>query len=71
MTTAFAAADFAGSSPNSGGVTARITAAIAAALARAKERHDCRQLLACDDILRDAGVTRDDVRQMLMGNGRL
>jgi uncharacterized protein YjiS (DUF1127 family) len=70
MTNAFATtADFATSGHASKGVIERATAAVAAALARAKARHEYRRLLACDDILRDVGVSRDDVRRALMENG--
>ena len=40
------------------------TAAVHDALARAKARRDYRQMLDCEDhFLRDAGITRADIRQ--------
>ena len=50
-----------------GSVMARITAAVAGAMARAKARHEYRRIVDQEDILRDVGVTRDDVRQALLG----
>ena len=39
-------------------------------MARAKARHEYRRLLACDDeIMRDVGVTRDEVRRALLESG--
>jgi hypothetical protein len=49
------------------GVMARVTAAIAGAVARAKARHDYRRIVDNEDILRDVGISRDDVRQALDG----
>ena len=46
---------------------ARVTAAIAGAMARAKARHDYRRIVDNEDILRDVGVSRDDVRRALDG----
>ena len=71
MTASFAdAAHYAASARVSRGIMGRILAAVAAAMARAKARHEYRRLLACDDeIMRDVGVTRDDVRQALLESG--
>ena len=66
MTTTFETLDHTTSVRIAHGVVSRI----AAALSRAKARHDYRQMLAREDhILRDMGVTRDDVRQALMDCG--
>jgi uncharacterized protein YjiS (DUF1127 family) len=47
-------------------ISSRIAAAIRAHLERMKERQGYRQMLARDDdMLRDMGVTRDDVRHAL------
>jgi uncharacterized protein YjiS (DUF1127 family) len=47
-------------------IEARIAAAIRATLRRMKERHDYRTMLERDDaMLRDMGVTRNDVRRAL------
>ena len=71
MTASFApAAHHAASARVPGASSGRILAAAAAAMARAKARHEYRRLLACDDeIMRDVGVTRDDVRRALMESG--
>ena len=70
MTATFAHPTHAVSRKASRGVMAAIRTAVLAALARAKARHEYRQLLACDDeIMRDVGVTRDDVRQALLESG--
>ena len=67
MTATFATtADFARTGYASQGIVARITAAVAATMARTKARHAYRRLLDCDDILRDVGGSRDDVRHALM-----
>ena len=59
-------ASHADSEAASGAVIARILAAVRAAMARAKARHEYRRLLDCDEtIMRDAGVTRDEVRRAL------
>ena len=72
MTTAFATtAGDATSDHTVPGIIARITAAVVAAMARAKARQACGRLLACDEILRDVGVSRDDVRRALMQDGGL
>ena len=51
------------------GAIARICAALAAVLARAKARHDYRRLMECDEIMRDVGVSRDEVRRALLESG--
>jgi len=58
---------FATSRHGSKGIMARVTAAIADAMARAKARHDYRRIVDNEDILRDVGVSRDDVRRALDG----
>jgi uncharacterized protein YjiS (DUF1127 family) len=65
MTTAFATAGYTTSGDGSQGIMARIAAAVAAAMARAKARQSYRQMLENEDLLRDVGVTRDDVRRAL------
>ena len=66
MTTTFETLDHTTSVAISQGIITRI----AAALSRAKARHDYRQMLAREDhILRDMGVTRNDVRQALIECG--
>jgi uncharacterized protein YjiS (DUF1127 family) len=52
-----------------GSVMAAIVAAIAAAMARARARHEYRRLLASDEIMRDVGVDRAEVRRALMESG--
>ena len=60
------AAGYATSSRSSMGVVARISAAVAASMARAKARHQCRQMLQIDEhLLRDIGVTRNEIQQAL------
>ena len=68
MTASFAS-DHLASGQASRGVMVRVLAAAAAAVARAKARRDYRRLLACDEIMRDVGVTRDDVRRALLESG--
>ena len=46
------------------GVVARVTAAVATARARAQARRDYRRLLD-EELLRDVGVPRQDVRKAL------
>lgn len=43
----------------------RLAAAIAAAEDRARQRRDYEHLLESDEIMRDAGLTRDEVRRAL------
>ena len=43
----------------------RATAAVAAALARRKARYEARQVMGCDDILKDIGVCRGDFRRAI------
>ena len=63
-------ASHAASQSASSRVIARILAAVRAAMARAKARHEYRRLLDCDEtIMRDAGVTRDEVRRALTESG--
>jgi uncharacterized protein YjiS (DUF1127 family) len=52
--------------PSAKAVVSRIAAAVAAAMSRPKARHDYRRLMECDDIMRDVGLSRDDVRRALM-----
>ena len=47
-------------------ITDRTAVAVRAVLARRKARHDYRRMLECDDdLLRDMGVTRADLRRAL------
>jgi uncharacterized protein YjiS (DUF1127 family) len=52
--------------PSAKSVLSRIAAAVAAAMARARARHEYRRLMECDDIMRDVGLSRDEVRRALM-----
>jgi hypothetical protein len=52
--------------PSAKGVVSRIAATLAAAITRAKARHDYRRLMECDEIMRDVGLSRDEVRHALM-----
>ena len=66
MTTTFETLDHTTSVAISQGIITRI----AAAISRARARQAYRQMLAREDhILRDMGVTRNDVRQALMECG--
>jgi hypothetical protein len=46
-------------------IVSRVAAAVAAAMARAKARQDYRRLLDNDELMRDAGIRREDVRRAL------
>ncbi|HET9067078.1 MAG TPA: hypothetical protein VFN28_00440 [Amaricoccus sp.] len=52
-----------------GGAGAAIAAMIGAAIERARARHAYRRLLACEDIMRDVGIDRAEVRRALMECG--
>ena len=43
----------------------RLAAAIAAADARARQRQEYKRVMECDEILRDVGITREDIRQAM------
>jgi uncharacterized protein YjiS (DUF1127 family) len=43
----------------------QVAGSIRAAWVRGNDRRAYRRLLECDDILRDTGITRDDVRQAM------
>ena len=51
------------------GIVARVTAAVATARARAQARRDYRRLLDDEELLRDVGVPRQDVRKALADVG--
>ena len=51
------------------GILARMFAAICAANARARARHDYRRLLENDELMRDVGIRRQDVRKALSEAG--
>ena len=51
------------------GIVARVTAAVATARARAQARRDYRRLLDDEELLRDLGVRRQDVRKALADVG--
>ncbi len=71
MTTTFiTAADFATFGHASPGIVARITTAVAAAMARARTRREYRRMLDNDEIMRDVGVSRAEVRRALADLGR-
>jgi uncharacterized protein YjiS (DUF1127 family) len=46
-------------------ILARILAAVLAAVARARTRCDYERMMASDEILRDVGLRREDVRRTL------
>jgi uncharacterized protein YjiS (DUF1127 family) len=52
--------------PSARTVLSRIVVAVTEAMARAKARSEYRRLLECDDIMRDVGVDRDEIRRALM-----
>ena len=47
------------------GIVARVTAAVVTARVRAQARRDYRRLLDDEELLRDVGVPRQDVRKAL------
>ena len=47
------------------GIVARVTAAVVTARVRAQARRDYRRLLDDEELLRDVGVRRQDVRKAL------
>ena len=49
---------------------ARITTAVAAATARARTRREYRRMLDNDELMRDVGVSRAEVRRALADLGR-
>jgi uncharacterized protein YjiS (DUF1127 family) len=51
------------------GMLARIAAAVCAMNARARARHDYRRLLENDELMRDVGIRRQDVRNALAEAG--
>lgn len=52
-----------------GTLARRLAAAVSAAMGRARARHEYRRLLQCDEIMRDIGVDRVEVRRALMECG--
>jgi len=69
MTAFTSSLDYAPSAPT---IVTRIIAAINAAVARAQTRYQCEQMLEIDEhILKDAGISKYDIRAELMAlNGR-